>query len=83
MTLAEAWDILDAADHLARLHGCECRALVTTWRTLQIRLWRGAKLIATIELTEQRLNDAATPPAVRELVEREIAAALTDRGAMA
>lgn len=83
MTLAEVWDVLDAAEQVARVHRCACKALLTTRRVVQIQLWRGLRLAGAVELSAQQIEQCADVTALRALVEREVAAALAALAALA
>lgn len=81
MTLAEAWDVLDAADQVARAHGWACWPVLTPgW--LHIELERGRRWRVVV-LSQQQIEACAGPAELRALVEREVAQALVDRSATA
>lgn len=81
MTIAEAWDVLDAADVIARAHGWEC---VPTIRRgfLHLQLERGSA-IRHVVLADADLDACTDIAAKREMAQREVAGALADRSATA
>lgn len=81
MTIAEAWDVLEAAGAIARGYGFECAPAITR-RLLRIELKRGL-VRRVVELSEDQLNACVTAAGVRDLVEREVARAVGGLGAVA
>jgi hypothetical protein len=88
VTIAEAWDVLEAAGAIARGYGFKCAPAITR-RLLRIELKRGlvrrvVELVRrVVELSEDQLNACVTAAGVRDLVEREVARAVGGLGAVA
>jgi hypothetical protein len=78
MTIAEAWDVIDAAGDIGHAHGYECYPTVARCY-LELDFVRGDNVFAAV-ITGADLNACADFAAVRELVERRVAEAFVARG---
>jgi hypothetical protein len=81
VTFAEAWDVLDAADQVARAHGWACWPVLTP-KMLHIELERGRRWRVVV-LTQQQVEACADVAALRALVDLEVPRVLADRSATA
>ncbi len=79
VTIAEAWDILDAADAIGRAHGYECYPVIRRG-ALEVGFFRAGRAVAVVLLLAD-LDACATTAARRELVERRVAEAFASRSA--